>query len=400
MSQSNGLWSWVRMVSSQMPHLSRPQARVLAWYSFGMVVTQSCGRSTVACFLAGVLGKSEDSLRQQLREWSYGAEDKKGEKRQEVDVSACFGWLLKWVLSWWTSEERRLALALDATHLGQRFTVLAVSVVYRGCALPVAWAVVYETRKGAWKPHWLRLLAEVGRAIPSEWTVIALTDRGLYAKWLYQALKKQGWHPFMRLNNQGTVRPLGETRFRPLTSVVALGGPDWCGSVECFVTPAARLACTLLARWDPAYTDPWFILTDLDPALASVTWYGMRGWIEAGFKDLKRGGWHWEQTKMTDPERASRLWLAMTLATLWVVSVGGVADAHLPASSLADLPVLPAGRSASRRSRPRLLSCFRRGLVLILAALVRGDPLPWGCFVPEPGPDSSPFGAAVQKTYP
>lgn len=395
MSTSNGLWSWVKVVSSQMPHLSQPQARVLAWYSFGMVVTRSSGRSTVAGFLAGVLGKKEDSLRQQLREWSYGAEDKKGEKRQEIEVAASFGWLLKWILSWWASEERRLALALDATHLGQRFTVLAVSVVYRGCALPVAWAVVRETQKGAWKPHWLRLLEHLACSLPPDWTVIALTDRGLYAKWLYRALKKQGWHPFMRLNNQGLVRPRGEDRFRPLTSLVALGGPDWCSTVTCFVTSSARLNCTLLARWDPAYTDPWFILTDLDPTCASVTWYGMRSWIEAGFKDLKRGGWHWEQTKMTDPARASRLWLVMAIATLWVVSVGGEADLNLPASSFEVLPRLPSSHSPTRRSRPRLLSCFRRGLVVILAALVSGDPLPLGRFIPEPWPAPPPFREAT-----
>lgn len=393
MSQPSALWQWVEVVSSRMPQLSKPQAVVLAWYSFGMVVTQSSGRSTVAGFLAGVLGKSEDSLRQRLREWSYGADDKKGSRRQEIVVSSCFGGLLRWILSWWSSEEQRLALALDATHLGQRFTVLAVSVVYRGCALPVAWSVVYETQPGAWKPHWLALLGELEGCLPTSWTVIVLTDRGLYAKWLYQAIQQRGWHPFMRLNNQGTVRPQGEMRFRPLKGMVTRGGPDWSGEVDCFVTPAARLPCTLLASWDPVYTDPWLIVTDLAPHAASVTWYGMRTWIEAGFKDLKRGGWHWEQTKMTDPERASRLWLAMAVATLWIVSVGGEADLHLPASSLAALPTPLAGHSASRRSRPRLLSCFRRGLVVILAALVCGEPLPLGCFVPEPWPDSLPLHA-------
>ena len=29
----------------------------------------------------------------------------------------------------------------------------------------------------------------------------------------------------------------------------------------------------------------------------------------------KRGGWHWEQTKMLAPARAERLWLAWAVAT-------------------------------------------------------------------------------------
>jgi hypothetical protein len=42
------------------------------------------------------------------------------------------------VLSLWPADEPRLALALDATTLKKRFTVLAISVLYRGCAIPVA----------------------------------------------------------------------------------------------------------------------------------------------------------------------------------------------------------------------------------------------------------------------
>ena len=43
--------------------------------------------------------------------------------------------------------DKLLAIALDATTLGQRFVVLAVSVVYRGCAVPVAWKILQATEK-------------------------------------------------------------------------------------------------------------------------------------------------------------------------------------------------------------------------------------------------------------
>jgi hypothetical protein len=49
------------------------------------------------------------------------------------------------------------------------------------------------------------------------------------------------------------------------------------------------------------------ILTDLAPAQADGAWDGLPAWIEGGYKDATRGGWHWEQTKMTDPQRAERL---------------------------------------------------------------------------------------------
>lgn len=67
----------------------------------------------------------------------------------ELDVKTCFGPLMRWILQGWPPEEKRLALACDASTLGQRFTVLVISVVDRGCGIPVAWEVVAATTKGA-----------------------------------------------------------------------------------------------------------------------------------------------------------------------------------------------------------------------------------------------------------
>ena len=58
-------------VSKHLPHLSHPQASVLALYSFATVMVQSCDQSRVAAFLALVLEKKENTVRQQLREFCY-----------------------------------------------------------------------------------------------------------------------------------------------------------------------------------------------------------------------------------------------------------------------------------------------------------------------------------------
>ncbi len=132
-----------------------------------------------------------------------------------------------------------------------------------------------------------------------------------------------------------------------------------------------------------------------------MAWYGLRAWIEAGFKDVKRGGWQWHQTKMTDPERASRLWLAMAVATLWVVSVGGEADATKPTSGLEKLPPTHvARRRTAELLSTRQLSCFRRGLVLITAQLVQGRAVPLGQFLPEAWPDEQASARLPQSRVP
>ena len=393
------LLQWIDQVSSNLPGLSKPQANVLGMYSLGTVIVQSCGISGIAYALGMLFGKSENTMRQRLRELTYAAQDKRGQKRRELDVSTCFAPLLSWVLAWWAADEKRLALALDASNLGQRFTVLSISVVYRGCAVPVAWRVLCATKKGAWKPHWLALLEHLSDAVPDDWTVIVLSDRGLYAKWLFTAIQKLKWHPFMRITLAGNFRPSGQTRFRPLASIAPRVGSTWSGQIECFSTKHAQLTCTLLARWDAGYAQPWLILTDLPAQAANIAWYGMRTWIEQGFKDCKRGGLRWEHTKMTDPERATRLWLIIAVATLWIVSVGGQADAALTASSFDELPLTYSARHRLLRRRPRRLSCFRRGVITLVVTMIKGQPLPWGCFIPEPWPDHSVETTSVQAIH-
>jgi hypothetical protein len=153
-----------------------------------------------------------------------------------------------------------------------------------------------------------------------------------------------------------------------------------------------QVACTLLARWEEGYKDPWLILTDLPPEASDAGWYGLRAWIEQGFKITKRAGWQWHRTRMHDPERAARLWLAVSVATLWLLSVGGAAEETIPVSTLLDVTgVCPERPRTRRATRLRLVSVFRQGWVRLLVALLRQDPLPEGRFVPEPWPVVPPL---------
>ena len=352
-----------------------------------MVLAKSCGISSVVGLLAPLLKQSEATLRQRLREWCYDKADKKGAHRLDLEVRSCFAPLLGWVLSWWDPTEPRLALAMDASSLSDRFTVLAISVLYRGCAIPVAWKIVRGNEAGSWEPYWKELLSQLAPVVPADWTVLVLADRGLYARWLYEHIVSLKWHPFLRINRTGKVRPLQESQFRWLSSLVPEKGTSWSGEVDCFAEASARLRCTLLARWDEPYEEAWLIVTDLAPQAANIVWYSMRNWIEAGFKDTKRGGWQWHQTKMSDPDRAARLWVAIAVATLWAVSVGGQAEVTATCSGLEALPQEHiARRRTSKRSQPRQRSCFAQGLRLILVALLQRQACPVGFFRAEPWP--------------
>jgi DDE family transposase len=387
MSCQSAVYQWTEVVTTHMPHLSKPQAAVLALWSVGMVLARSCALTAVSLFLAQGLERKTNTVRQQLREFCYEANAKRGKPRQALAVESCFAPLLAWVLSWW--EGHQLALAVDATTLGQRFVVLVVSVVYRGCAIPVAWAVLPATEKHAWREEWLRMLRQVRAVVPRRFFVIVLADRGLYARWLFQRIVRLGWHPVLRINTGGTFRPAASAHYRPLRELVPQPGTHWVGHGTAFQGPRRRLNCTLLARWDEGYADPWLLLTDLAPSAGNACWYGLRAWIEQGFKITKRGGWQWQRTRMRDPHRAARLWLAVAVATLWLLSVGGLAEETLPESTLPPLTNADCPASRPRQTTClRLVSVFRQGWITILVALLNQRRLPQGRFVPEPWPQA------------
>ncbi len=387
MSCQKAGYQWTEVGTTHLPHLSKPQATVLALWSLGMVLARSCALTAVSHFLAKGLERQPTTVRQQWREFCYEASAKRGGSRQEVQVESCFAPLLAWVLNWW--EGHQLAFAIDATTLGQRFAVLVVSVLYRGCAIPVAWTVLPATEKHAWRGEWLRMLRQVRTVVPRRFFVIVLADRGLYARWLFERIVRLGWHPLLRINTGGTFRPAKSVQSQPLRELVPAPGTQWVGTGTAFQGPRRRLHCTLLARWEADYKDPWLLLTDLAPSAGEASWYGLRAWIEQGFKFTKRGGWQWQRTRMTDPQRAARLWLAVAVATLWLLSVGGMAEETLPMSTL--LP-LSAEDSPVSQPRPatqlRLVSIFRQGWITILVALLNHRCLPQGRFVPEPWPQS------------
>jgi len=107
------------------------------------------------------------------------------------------------------------------------------------------------------------MLRQLRLAIPRDWTVIVLADRGLYARWLFRRSVRLHWHPFLRINQGGKFRPAGADQFVWLCDLVGQVGMCWRGAGTAFASPACQLSCTLVARWGAGHKQPWFVLTDL-----------------------------------------------------------------------------------------------------------------------------------------
>jgi hypothetical protein len=353
------------LVETFLPALRRAERGGLALWVVALLVAESCCERTILTKMAP-LGYATHALRARLREWLYAGADRAAPCGTSLAVEACFAPLLGWVLAWWGGPT--LPLAIDATALRGRVVVLAISVLYRGSAIPVAWVVLPHRGKGEWVPHLERLLGLLAPVVPATMRVLVMTDRGLWSPRLWRQIKESGWHPVMRIRPDATFAPTGQHR-RPARQLVPGAGWCWVGAGVAYKEAAKRLEATLVVVWGQDQAEPWLLLTDLDPDAVGVSWYGLRVWIELGFRALKSMGWHWERTRRTDPDRIGRHWLALAVATLLDLAVGTRLEE-------ADWRGVPPGRLRRPRALPsarrRRTSVFARGLGWLHVQVIRG----------------------------
>jgi Transposase DDE domain len=394
MSQAKALYQWEQRVASFFVDLPPSRRSWLAWVSFGIVLAQSALLNHVVLRLAVAVALSFNTVRQRLRNLYRPRHDADGQDCS-FEFTACFGPLLRWATAGFS--DQRLALAIDPTNLGDRFTILTVSVVFRGCAVPVAWHVQLADAVGSWNDHWKRLLGRLRDAVGDDWQVVVLSDRGLESKELFEAITALGWHPFMRAKKAGHFRPEGWMKAQAMKQFAATVGRRWRGRGVAWPN-SSRLSCTLLACWEEGHEEPWLILTDLTAASATTLWYGWRTWIEQGFRDLKSDGWDLSKTRMTDPERVARWWTAAALATLWVLEAGAEAQRL----------EIPATKTHVGAGKPAVTSLFALGLVWLADQLGRASlrrlrrlPQPDWPHDPADGvPQDQQIGITIHPTIP
>jgi hypothetical protein len=193
----------------------------------------------------------------------------------------------------------------------------------------------------------------------------------------------------MRVRQATTFAPVGRPR-RPAVTLLPGPGYAWIGAGTAYKHTDVRRQGTLLVVWEAGHAEPWLVLTDLAPDVVGVCWYGLRTWVELGFRARKGVGWQWERTRRTEPERVARHWLVLAVAMLWTLAIGtrvedavalGVAPANLRTPPTPPPPV-PASRA---------LSLCRRGLAWLTWQLLRCRSL-WSrrWLQPEAGPTPPP----------
>jgi hypothetical protein len=341
--------------SRALPRLAPTPREWLAKLVCAVVEAGACTQPALATALQRLhlSGATNESVQVAIRRWLSD---------ERVSAETAYAPLVQAVLAAWPAET--LLVIVDLTTLKDRLIRLQVSLAYHGRGVPLSWAVYPASGVPAgttWLTLFTAALSAAQAVLPRGRRVVVVLDRGFTSPAVWDAVRAHGWHPLLRAlrtvhlrTAEGHEQELG-TLLGDDPGLVALAGAVF--------KKAGWREATVTAMRQDGMTESWLLLSDLPAGLARATEYAIRMHIEQSFRDEKGHGWQWEQSRITDPARASRLLLVLHLASLWCLSAGAVA--------------MQTGRARQwvRLSRPAW-SLFRLGRAWLRHALMQPEAIP------------------------
>jgi len=358
--------AWEAELGRVLPAVGIWQRRALALLSLGMALAKHCGLARVAAVVPGTA--VVPSITRRFERFLATTRLDVSVARQAVAARLLEG-----------GRGQTLWLALDETHQGQaetgsRFGMLAVRLVYRERAIPLAWACYRPGEAPAPLPTLARrLIAEVAAVVPPDAHVVLLTDRGLSWPTLLDRCRQLGWSFLGRVQRTTRVRaPDGHTG--PIGALAPRPGTRWRGPVRAFRKAGWR-DLNVVAVWRRGDDQPWLLLTDLAPDWVRCAQYRHRMDVEESFRDDKSSGFDWDHSRVREPAHMDRLLLALQLAAAFVLLQGLFVLAHRL-------------RHVLERTDRRTLSLFSLGLRWLDRARSHLVSLAYSLAFPFPEPES------------
>lgn len=303
-----------------LPDVFVRRTQTLAMLVVGMLVSGSVSLAKVASAVAD--GITDASMERTLRRWLAN---------DGVDVEAIWAVLRPVLLA--EESGRAVERVLDLTPHRKAFSVVVLGVVQHKRALPLAGRVLPQ--QTPWPCDFWEVVEEmtagVATALPSGCDVTLLADRGLVSARLIDLCRRLGWHFVLRINagasQRGRVIELPEGEETQAWALVERLGRRGSAPVRLFKTAGWREGF-LTVSWAARYHERWVLFSDRPGGSARVRDYHKRWTIEAMFEDCKKRGWDLEASRLRDPERLSRLLLALYLLLWWLAQLGQRAIRH------------------------------------------------------------------------
>jgi hypothetical protein len=341
---------WCREVQKDLlPGLHGHRSKALADLSVAMTLVQHCHSGKLAVAVPGKARAASAGRRLER----YLANDR-------LDPDTVRPQLARSFLAGWAGGP--IGVILDETPNHNDLRCLKVTLASRKRALPLGCACYRLGGQPEPMPALVvGLLRRVAACLPEGADVTLLADRGLAWPQVLDTCGELGWHYVVRLLSQTRVRT-PDGRECPAAELAPHPGACWRGEALVFKKAGGR-AAAVAACWRPGCDGPWLLVSDRDDGPRLFGRYLKRTWTEELFRDEKSSGFHWGESRVTEPAHAARLVLLIALATYLALAVGA--------------QVIRAGmRRFLESTRQRRLSYFTVGIRWVMFCLVHDHGLP------------------------
>ena len=235
-----------------------------------------------------------------------------------IDAEGLYRPLILWAIQGWQKPGQALHLALDTTMLWNRICVVVLSVVCHGRAIPLLWQTLEHPSASVSAAVSIGLLEKADRLLVGFGVITLLADRAFPCAELLGWLENQpDWTYVMRLPGDteihGTAALLG-TQVRRLR--LRRGQCRGFRGIRLWADGSHAANLLLAHPTGLAVEEPWYLISNAEPALDLVWSYGRRFCCEQLFRDQKSGVFQLENSGLRDPERIDRLLLVVAIAVL------------------------------------------------------------------------------------
>lgn len=356
------LYQWNQTIANRLPCLNSWQVENVGLFSIGIMRAESCQQQQIARQVA--TGEKVESCARRVRRFL---------DNNRFPLQTFFMEWTAWIVS--QLPPGKLYLLVDETKLQDRLAAMVVGVAWEGRCLPLAWrcytANSHEDYPAEGQVGMIAaLLQAVKKGIDDDREVVVLADRGIgTSPDLCQAVVALGWCYLFRVTSMTKVCT-DEGEFA--IANMAQAGEQWSADGLVF-KQRGQLPARAHAIWSAGYDQPWALVTN-DTTLTGFE-YANRNWQEQSFRDLKSGGWHWADSRITHPDHMERLLVLLVVAYAWSLALGSVAVAQGRSQ--------PMQRHADGRKR-RHWSLFKEGLRFFFEFVLRHNHFINLQFLPDP----------------
>jgi DDE family transposase len=294
-----------------LPAIRESQLDTLALVVASATQTQSAHLADLARALP--LHTTQDSKEQRIRRFLDNARITQATHYRPIARAALAG-----------VTHQRVDLVLDRVLLHARHNVLVASVGFRRRSVPLAWQTLEHVGSSDVDDHKAVLQAALAE-LPAGTKVTVHADSEFRSVALFQWLREQDHDALLSIRGRTYVSETadggqGQTlveRVGTRREVLYLSGV--------YVTEERYGPVNVFAWWskdDDGKPLLRAVMTNL-PATPRTKQRGRkRMWIETGFRDWQSGGFHLDQTGITDRDRLVRLLIPVLIAYIWLVSIG------------------------------------------------------------------------------